>query len=405
MDYSKDIVNRLLEIFERRSGYAKDPTELRSIQFDIAKEYPAYTDRYDHEKYKDINLAIEKDIEAGFVFAEKNQIGQYSKIRLNIANVDKAYAFLKRSSIPEQCKKVLKELDGSDWIDNVVLRKMVEDFKGQVGQYKKLPYDLGFDAGRVREILRIIAEIMKLDSETYIRNFSTALFKDSKRFQKEFRSTVESILFDYTDDVVEKDGILGFYNLYENPTYVLIKGDARIRFERTVVDLLEMPGGIALSNASLEGIREIVVNSERVITVENLTSYHDCDEKEAVFIYLGGFHNASKQKLLEKIYASNKEHEYLHEGDLDVYGFLILENLKAKTGIPFKPFLMDLQTLERFHHAGLYKPLSARDKKVINTKKDGALSEYKDALEYMIQNDCKVEQESIKAVELIEGEY
>ncbi len=402
MDYSKDIVSRLLDIFERRSGYAKEPTELRSIQFDIAKEYPAYTDRYDHEKYKDINLAIEKDIEAGFICAEKNQTGQYSKIKLNVSNVDKAYAFLKRSSIPEKCKKVLKELDRADWIDNVVLRKIVEDFKGQVGEYKKLPYDLGFDAGRVREILRIIAEIMKLDSETYIRNFSTALFKDSKRFQREYRSTTESILFDYTDDVVEKENILGYYNLYENPTYVLIKGNTRICFAESAIELSEMPGGIALSNGSLAGIHNISVKADKVITVENLTTYHDCDESDAVYIYLGGFHNISKQKLLELIYADNRDKEYYHEGDIDVYGFLILENLIAKTQIPFKPLLMDVETIERFYRAGLYKSLTTRDRKMIDSKKGGQLSAYEDVLEYMLEFDCKVEQESIKAVELVE---
>jgi hypothetical protein len=49
-----------------------------------------------------------------------------------------------------------------------------------------------------------------------------------------------------------------------------------------------MPGGIALSNGSLEGIRKISVKADKVITVENLTTYHDCDEQNALFIYLGG---------------------------------------------------------------------------------------------------------------------
>ncbi len=80
MDYSKDIVSRLLDIYERRSGYAKDPKELKAIQFDVAKEYPAYMDRYDHEKYKDINFAIEKDIRAGVVLADKNQSGHYTLV-------------------------------------------------------------------------------------------------------------------------------------------------------------------------------------------------------------------------------------------------------------------------------------------------------------------------------------
>ena len=174
---------------------------------------------------------------------------------------------------------------------------------------------------------------------------------------------IESILFDYTDDVVEKDDILGYYNLYENPTFVLIKGNARICFAESAIELSEMPGGIALSNGSLAGIHKISVKADKVITVENLTTYHDCDELDAVYIYLGGYHNTSKQRLLELIYE---------------------------------------KTIERFYRAGLYKTLTARDRKMIDSKKDGQLSAYKDVLEYMLAFDCKVEQESIKAVELIE---
>ena len=403
MEYSKDIISRLLDIYERRSGYAKRPEELRSIQFDVSKEYPVYKDRYDNEKYRDINAAIEKNVAAGLIIAEKDQTGRYSKVKLNIAKVDEGYVLLKRTSIPEQCKKVLCVLEKADCNEAPMTGRIVSDFRKLIKDYKKLPYDLGYDASRVREVLQVLEAVTQLTSETYIRNFSTALFKDSKRFQREYRSTIENILFDYTDAVVEKDDILGYYNLYENPTYVLIKGSARISFAESAIELSEMPGGIALSNGSLAGIRNISVKADKVITVENLTTYHDCDEPNALYIYLGGYHNTSKQKLLELIYENNGDKEYCHEGDLDVYGFLILENLISKTKISFKPLLMDIETIKRFYHAGLYKNLTARDRKVINSKKDGQLSAYKDVLEYMLEFDCKVEQESIKAVELMEG--
>lgn len=402
MEYSKDIISRLLDIYERRNGYAKRPEELRSIQFEVSKEYPIYKDRYDNEKYRDINTAIEKNVAAGLIIAEKDQTGRYSKIKLNIARVDECYALLKRTSIPDQCKKVLSVLEKANNAECLLIGRIVSDFCEQIKAYKKLPYDLGYDARRVGEVLQVLEAVTKLTSETYIRNFSTALFKDSKRFQREYRSTIESILFNYTDDVVEKDDILGYYNLYENPTYVLIKGNARICFDESAIELSEMPGGIALSNGSLAGIHWISVKADKVITVENLTTYHDCDEQDTVYIYLGGYHNTSKQKLLELIYENNGDKEYYHEGDLDVYGFLILKNLIDKTQIPFKPLFMDLGTIERFYRAGLYKNLSARDRKVITSKKDGQLSAYKDVLEYMLANDCKVEQESIKAVELVE---
>ena len=403
MEYSKDIISRLLDIYERRKGYAKRPEELRSIQFEVSKEYPIYKDRYDNEKYRDINTAIEKNVTAGLIIAEKDQTGRYSKIKLNIARVDDCYTLLKRTSIPDNCEKVLSILEKADCAGDFLIGRVVSDFCEQIKAYKKLPYDLGYDARRVGEVLQVLATVTKLTSETYIRNFSTALFKDSKRFQREYRSTIESILFDYTDDVVEKDDILGYYNLYENPTYVLIKGNARICFDESAIELSEMPGGIALSNGSLAGIHKISVKTDKVITVENLTTYHDCDEPDAVYIYLGGYHNTSKQKLLELIYENNGDKEYYHEGDLDVYGFLILENLISKTQIPFKPLLMDVETIERFYRAGLYKTLTARDRKMIDSKKDGQLSAYKDVLEYMLEYNCKVEQESIKAVELVEN--
>lgn len=402
MECSKDIISRLLDIYERRSGYAKRPEELRSIQFEVSKEYPVYKDRYDNEKYRDINTSIEKNIAAGLIIADKDQTGRYSKIKLNIARVDECYALLKRTSIPDQCKKVLSVLEKANCTKGLLIGRVVSDFCEQINAYKKLPYDLGYDARRIGDVLQVLDAVINLTSETYIRNFSTALFKDSKRFQREYKSTVESILFDYTDNVVEKDDILGYYNLYENPTYVLIKGNARICFDESVVELSEMPGGIALSNGSLEGIQKISVKTDKVITVENLTTYHDCDELDAVYIYLGGYHNTSKQKLLELIYKNNGDKEYYHEGDLDVYGFLILENLIAKTQIPFKPLQMDIETIERFYRAGLYKNLTSRDRKVIKPKKDGQLSAYRDVLEYMLKYDCKVEQESIKAVDLIE---
>lgn len=402
MDYSKDILNRLLDMYERRGVFDKDVSSLRAIQIEVKKVYPAYVDRYNHDAYKDINVAIEKLCMDGFIFAEQNSAGQFSKIKLNVSVVPECYKKLKRISVPEQCEKAKKVLFGYLNSEYSMMQTIIRDWLELLEKYKKLPYDLKYDSRRAGDVIRVLQAILKLNTETYIRNFSTALFKDSKRFQKEFRSIVESILFDYTDEVVEKENILGFYNLYDNPTYVLIKGNAVIQFDSSIIEVIEMPDGIALSNASLEKIRKIAVKVAKVITVENLTTYHDSEEEDAVHIYLGGYHNHSKQILLEKIYADNKTKDYFHKGDLDVYGFLILENLKEKTGIPFAPLMMDVTTLERFYHSGLYRNLTASDVKVIQEKKNTKLAAYEDVLQYMLDNNCKVEQESIKAVELME---
>ena len=400
MDYGKDILNSLVDMYERREGYIKEPSSLRAIQIDIRKNYPAYADRYNHNAYKDINAAIEKLISDGVVISKLESTGGYSKVRLNIDRIADCYKRLNRKSIPEQCEYIKQILSSFADSKYRLLNNIISDWINLAVNYRKLPYDLKYDGKRLKDILTILEAVFKIEQESYIRNFSTAVFKDSKRFQKEFKSCIEGILFDYTDDPIEKDKILEYYNLYENPTYVYIKGDVIISFENSTIYVSELPDGIALSNASLKRIKNIKVLTKAVITVENLTTYHDENKKEAVYIYLGGYHNKSKKELLEKIYKDNKSCEYLHEGDIDIYGFLILENLKERTGIPFKSLLMDINTLKRFYEAGIYKELNISDIRMIEKNRE-KLKEYSEVLDFMLLNNCKVEQESLRAVRLL----
>jgi putative uncharacterized protein (fragment) len=80
---------------------------------------------------------------------------------------------------------------------------------------------------------------------------------------------------------------------------------------------------------------------------------------------------------------------------------LILENLKERTGIPFKSLLMDINTLKRFYEAGIYKELNISDIRMIEKNREN-LKEYSEVLDFMILNNCKVEQESLRAVRLLE---
>ena len=401
MDYSKDILNSLVDMYERREGYIKEPSSLRAIQIDIKKTYPAYVDRYDHNAYKDINATIEKLISEGVIISKLESTGVYSNVRLNIDRISDCYKRLNRKSIPEQCEYIKQILSLFENDNYRLLNNIISDWMNLAVNYRKLPYDLKYDGKRLKDVLTILEAVFKIEQESYIRNFSTAVFKDSKRFQKEFKSCIESILFDYTDDPIEKDKILEYYNLYENPTYVYIKGDMVISFDNSTIYANELPDGIALSNASLKRIKNIKVLAKAIITVENLTTYHDENKKEAVYIYLGGYHNKSKKELLEKIYKDNRFCEYLHEGDIDIYGFLILENLKERTGIPFKPLLMDVNTLKRFYEAGIYKELNISDIRMIEKNREN-LKEYSEVLDFMLLNNCKVEQESLRAIELLE---
>lgn len=133
---------------------------------------------------------------------------------------------------------------------------------------------------------------------------------------------------------------------------------------------------------------------KKVITIENLTTFFRWNEKESMMIYLGGYHNTTRRRFLHLIYNKIPDAEYLHFGDVDVGGFEIYEDLRCRTGIPFKRYLMDLQTLKTYEKYA--RELTENDRKrireIINRKPE--LS-YKDVLEYMQMRGIKLEQECV----------
>ena len=396
--YEKEIINKLLDIYERRGAYRKAANEVRAISITVADTFPEYADAYNHSAYQDINLAIEGLMRRDFISSGSSARGTYEKLKLEVENVDSAYSFVKRTPLISKYEELLKVVTAFECADSELLNSLLSDFKGRIQEDKKLPYGIEYDAKRLEAVLIVIKAILQLSDETYVRNFSNALFKDSKVFQKEYRSTIQSILYDYTETAVEKERILEVYNLYENPTYVLLKGNAIVTTEKSTIFLSDFSGGISVPESALEDIVGIQVLGSSVITVENLTTFHDCSDSENLYIYLGGFHNHSKEMLLKQVYKMNFSCQYFHRGDLDVYGFAILESLKARTGIPFRPLEMDLDTLRRLYEAGLCKSLTEADKKAMAAP---SLQQYAEVFQFMLEHNCKAEQESMAAMNLL----
>ena len=264
------------------------------------------------------------------------------------------------------------------------------------------------DKNKYYDILSYAKALVENEEECYIRDFSIKLFGDSKKAEK-LSSKVISLLFEYGEDFFQdKENVLEECGVVRTPTYIRMKGSAILYIGNQKIDLSLMKGDIALSTITLKELTNVEILGKRVVTVENATSFYDYDKdkidelsatKKDFVIYLGGFHNRTKRQFLRFLYEHNPEKEYRHFGDIDVGGFYILEHLKEKTGIDFCPLNMDIKTLNDY---SLYhKPLTENDKrrlqiliqriKVSEKPNDDILS----VLEYMLKNNCKLEQEAI----------
>ncbi len=85
----------------------------------------------------------------------------------------------------------------------------------------------------------------------------------------------------------------------------------------------------------------------------------------------------------------------MHFGDIDAGGFYILQHLRDRTGIAFFPYCMDAKTLkENFQYV---KKLTENDKKRLTALAD---TEFGETIEFMLKNNCKLEQEAMDLMEI-----
>lgn len=392
MEYEEQILTWLIDSHEK-----KDPgnCNTRKASISIAAKFPKYQEPLSDE-HDDIETAIHHLISWGFVQYSKNQQGYFTKIELLESALPQIYPFLNRTpkaQLWEMQKDLLEKY--ADQPETLVGRFCVA-MLDRIAQRKDIEYGLSKDIKLLGDVLLALVNIERLTEETYIRNFSEMVFHDSKRLQNILNPIIR-ILLDYGDGVGQKETVLAQYDLISNPGYVYIKGDWKICCKGQCISADMFRGGIAISSDTLEEIEQIHVSCGKIISVENLTTYHDTKESQGAIIYLGGFLNTVRCDLLKKLYEFEPNARYYHKGDLDPYGFLILEDLKNKTGIPFEPLEMDLDTLRRCHHAGHFRPLDEADRKAIASP---ALAEYRPILQYMLQHDCKIEQECFEAMKL-----
>jgi hypothetical protein len=151
-----------------------------------------------------------------------------------------------------------------------------------------------------------------------------------------------------------------------------------------------LKGDIAISSVLLKNIDKIEITGSRVITIENLTTFNYFSQPDTFALYLGGYHNSHRRNFIRKIYEQNPQVSYYHYGDIDAGGFYILLHLREKTGIHFVPYQMDTDTLRQY--SAYTKPLTEHDRKRL---KNIVESDFSDTITYMLEHNCKLEQEAL----------
>jgi hypothetical protein len=142
------------------------------------------------------------------------------------------------------------------------------------------------------------------------------------------------------------------------------------------------------------------VQAERVVTIENETTFNDyidwlrASRRNEIVLLSEGQANWAVVRLLRLLIQAAPSTQFLHWGDMDRFGVLILRSLRRRTGVPIEPLWMDVRTFESCRSSGLpLSPGEAEDiQRVISASVDEVGS---DLLRAILKARRWVEQEAV----------
>ena len=424
MQYDRKILNSLLDSYEGSRLFTGENKVNIRIDFPFNKKLiPAYFDESSYE-YERIHSAMRELEEQGYIRimwkrGRENHI--ISKVILNPEKIDQVYKYVNRTPKTDLVAlniALLKKCRGS--YDTPVCRKFITYLLGrlQKNQSVKEYMELA-DTEKTKQLLLGISEIEKNVRQCYLREFSIEVFHDSKALQN-MSGRLGKVFRKFGEDSGEKDfaEILAEYGIYHTPNYVYLKGRVSFRIHETVYDIADLRQGIGISGEDLPELAFCDVGTvKRVITIENLTTFFRWEEPDALMIYLGGYHNSVRRMLLKSVYQSLPDATYYHFGDIDAGGFEIYRDLCAKTGMPFRRYRMDSDTLKTYEKYGreltendrirLSRMLAEYDG--VNVESDGETvkcdgrtaeqnpekTKIAEVIRYMLERNVKLEQECV----------
>lgn len=416
-EIQKKVLNKLLDTYEKSKTFSGENKVNQTFSVNIGKMFPEYLDDSEYDFFCEVNMSLNEIEEQSLICLERSKKGTYERVCLNVDHIQETYMFLMR--IPRRDEQEWLEsvwvvfetrISGKEPLRQYIAAQRERNRQNQNIEYYKEKEGESGEKGIKRNIdeihrdyedtLTMALAVLENEEEIFIRDLSIKVFGNSKRAEQ-LQSKVQALLFQY-GDFEEKKTVLEECGVVHTPTYVMMKGNGKIWLNDQMVDLSRLKGDIALSTVSLKELKRVEVSGSRIVTIENLTSFHDYQNMDDFIIYLGGFHNKIKREFILKLYEQHKEKEYRHFGDMDAGGYYILEHLKRKTGICFRSIYMDQSVLEKYMDRTV--KLTANDRsrlqrllELLNEQeKQGQLVEdYRDVICFMLEHNCKLEQEAV----------
>ena len=272
-----------------------------------------------------------------------------------------------------------------------------------------------------------INAIAKLEEPVWERVFSRRVFGDSKKFEKQYRSKMYTILKHYSPyyeeeldsdeeepetreqseqetikrekkknrerEVLQIHGILSYAQTIEwkGPlTYLLQTEESGEKLIGTSCNIF----GTVLNTQTLEHAVPVDLSScKKIMTIENKANYESMPyEEQTLYLFCHGNFTSKEVTFLQKIREiAPPDCEYYHWSDMDLGGISIFQSIKDRIFPELKPYKMSAADFREAIQNGAGIPLKESSREKLITKNAGLLEDLK--------------QEILKTGQTVEQEY
>lgn len=400
VQYDKQVINKLLDTYE--NSLLSIGKNKRKVKIELRFTGAVLPEYFDESSsvYENIHIQMRNMEELGLVkIIWKEQKVDYviQKVQLNIERLMQAYAYVRRTpkcNLEEENQAFLEVYCNDEKGDTPITGEFARYLYERLDNHQSVKEYINLSKPEeTRRLFAALSSVEKNSKPCYIREFSIEHFQDSKFFEQ-LINQVTKIFRRFHSEYASMDSteILAEYGIYHTPNYVYFKGDIALTIDGESLNLRMLNQGVGISGEDLWKVAFADLSRiKQVITIENLTTFFRWQESGSLIIYLGGYHNGIRRTLLKKLYQELPGISYYHFGDIDAGGFSILRNLRNKTGIPFKMYRMDIETLKHYEKYG--KELTESDRMRLKEMEKG--EELQEVISYMLLHNVKLEQECV----------
>lgn len=368
MDYERELLERLLGKYEKSKAYITGHSS-RRIALTASEENWLQSGMENPEEKKVFFATLEelkqqRIIDYSWVKFEKGNLVDKIWLIQDENRIREGYRLIGRTPAKEKAAELLALIEeyAGKLAAGTQLLPFLKTCMYDIQNRKKCSSCFTEDKTLNEDILKCLVYMENNENEQMERIMSLTLYGDSKRFERDIKSKVLSILKAVKrrsgEDIPEDDELLREKGIVRWPEIMEFTGNLRVHLEDGGnIDYAAGKYGAYINSETVAHISEVKGDGiHRVLFIENKANYvwyisHERTEEELV-IFHGGCYSPVKgnwfRKIREGLERQPKKPEYYHWGDIDAGGFRIFQRLRGNIIPELKPYRMDVHSLEQY---------------------------------------------------------